>query len=135
MRTHTHARERLTECVTQRGNRWRQREREKTIEIEREKERERERETEGGRERERERERDRESERESERDYQAETRRHAGCTGAPRAGCQIWQQLDQCACKLEGAIVIATALVAAAQDVTNFHIEWRLFSRRRLHLL
>jgi len=43
------------------------------------------------------------------------TRRHAGCAGAPRAGGQIRQQLDQCACKLEGAIVIVTA----AQDATT----------------
>ena len=47
------------------------------------------------------------------------TRKHAGCAGAPRAGGQIRQQLDQCACKLEGAIVIATALVVAAQDAAT----------------
>jgi len=46
------------------------------------------------------------------------TRRHAGCARAqePRPGSQIRQQLDQCACKLEGVMVIAAALVAAAQD-------------------
>jgi len=67
----------------------------------------------------RERERERESEGESERDCQPETRRHAGCAGAPRAGGQIQQQLDQCACKLEGAIGIAPALVAGAQDAAT----------------
>jgi len=56
-----------------------------------------------------------------ERYYQAVTRRHTGCAGAPRAGSKIRKQLDQCICKLEGAIVIATALVAAAQHAVT---EW-----------
>ena len=56
-----------------------------------------------------------------ERYYQAVTRRHTGCAGAPRAGSKIRKQLDQCICKLEGAIVIATALVAAAQHAET---EW-----------
>jgi len=98
-----------------------EREGENNREIERERERERQRQRERKRDRGREREREREREKARERARETVRLRHAdtGGAGAPRAGGQIRQQLDQCACKLEGAIGIAPALVAAAQDTVT----------------